>query len=151
MGEPEPKCKGCTLEDFDQRWKILIRNKDFQVNYALNPEVDGHLVIQPRRHVEGISKLCPQEAKDLGLLIRNFCLALQEALNPDKIYVYSFNETPGYHLHFHLKPKSSNVPKDKKGAEFVKWSDEKLKWDQASIEKIMGQIKTAYDRISKSR
>lgn len=109
----DENCKGSNLEDFKhQPWKIFPSfTEDFQVNYALNPEVDGHLVVQPTWHAKSISDLCEEQAKVLGMLTRNYCFALQEALNPDKIYVYSFNEDPDYHLHIHLKPRSRSVPR----------------------------------------
>jgi diadenosine tetraphosphate (Ap4A) HIT family hydrolase len=109
-----------------QEYKIIHEDKEengFILNYAIDPEVDGHLVVQPKFHVEQLSDLCEEQARRLMEIIFASCKALQSLYSPDKIYVYSFNEAKGYHLHVHVKPRSRNI--QVKGPCFVNWKDRK--------------------------
>lgn len=120
------KCKGCSLEELDPYKKIHedTGEEGFLLNYAINPEVDGHLVVQPIFHAGQLCDLNEKQAGRLMKIIWASCKALQTCLSPQKIYVYSFNETKGYHLHFHIKPKIADVPV--RGSCFVNWTDPKL-------------------------
>jgi len=102
------KCKGCTLEELDAYKKIHedAAEEGFLINYAINPEVDGHLVVQPIFHAGQLYDLNERQAERLMKMIWASCKAIQECLSPQRIYVYSFNETKGYHLHFHIIDRS---------------------------------------------
>lgn len=125
--------KGCNfvsrLKKNREGYKIIHGNEttDFIVNYAEEPEVDGHLVIQPRCHIEQIADLCQEQAKELMSWIWKCCKAIQKEYSPKKIYVFSFNEAPDYHLHVHIKPKLQKIPDEVRGPCFVNYQDPSLK------------------------
>lgn len=129
-------CKGCTLEELEEeKYKVIHEDKDengFILNYAINPEVDGHLVVQPKFHAEQLCDLSEEQAKRLMEIIWASCKALQNLYLPNKIYIFSFNEKRSYHLHFHIKPKADIEPK---GPAFVDWTDPKIKTVLDAIEK----------------
>ena len=73
----------------------------------------GWLILSPIKHREKLSELTPEETKGLGGHIRNVEIVLKkywdEQFRNDefwKIYVVSFSESKGYHLHFHLIPRT---------------------------------------------
>jgi len=119
-------CKGCTLEELEN-YKIIHRDKEksgFILNYAMDPEVDGHLVVQPTFHAEQLSDLCEDQAERLMRIIWACCKTLEELFPSSKVYVYSLNEKKDYHFHVHIKPKHENVAV--KGPCFVNWKDPEI-------------------------
>jgi diadenosine tetraphosphate (Ap4A) HIT family hydrolase len=64
----------------------------------------GFLVIKLKRHCEHLAELAPEEAANLGLVIRTTCLALTEVLGSAKVYVFSFGDGVR-HVHFWALPR----------------------------------------------
>jgi diadenosine tetraphosphate (Ap4A) HIT family hydrolase len=148
-------CKGCTIVEILKKKGMsykIFEQKEFIVNYAKEPEVDGHIVIQPAGHAEQLADLCEQQAVKLMQLIWKYCQAVQTVLKPKKIYVYSFNEAKDYHLHFHIKPKAISVPDELAGPCYVNWTDprEEVRVNREHIEKVIKQIKDAMKTSSSS-
>jgi diadenosine tetraphosphate (Ap4A) HIT family hydrolase len=65
------KCKGCSLKELDPYKKIHedAAEKGFLLNYAINPEVDGHLVVQPKFHAGQLYDLNEKQAGRLMKII----------------------------------------------------------------------------------
>lgn len=143
------KCKLCDIQSFlkGQEWKIF-QDDEVIVDYSKHPGVDGHLVVQPKRHVERITQLSPNEWSELSNTLYRYSKAVEKALNKrskggdevDQIYLWCFCVPPYHHLHFHIKPKMKSV--EVKGPEFVNHSDLSRARDEKSIRNIMKEIKT---------
>lgn len=144
-------CKGCTLEDLKgKEYKIIHKDNSkngFLLNYSINPEVDGHLVVQPLFHAEQLFDLCEEQAKRLMELVWASCKAIHSIHFPEKIYVYSFNETEGYHLHIHIKPRLGNV--QVRGACFVDWKDPKKERIKEMEKSSQGIVQIHEEKIIK--
>jgi diadenosine tetraphosphate (Ap4A) HIT family hydrolase len=106
------KVKDYFISDFGRK---------FLLNHSLEPNVVGHLVIQPVEHITQLHEpfvksqdktyLSETDASELISIIRKVsklleeCLALQD-FPSEKIYVCSFNESSDWHLHFHIVPRA---------------------------------------------
>lgn len=119
---------------------------EFVVNYNKDPEVDGHLVVQPKRHVKRITQLCSSEWVKLSKLLYRYSKAVEKALNKiakgkdevERVYLWCFCAPPCEHLHFHIKPKMKSVQKE--GLEFFKYDDPKRHLEKEAIINIMSEI-----------
>lgn len=141
-------CEQCDIRNFlkGQEWKIF-QDDEVIVDYSKEPAVDGHLVVQPKRHVERITQLSPSEWSELSNTVHRYSKAIEKALNErnkgddevDKIYLWCFCAPPHEHLHFHLKPKMKSV--NIVGAKFVDYCDKQRVLDEKSVRNIMEEIK----------
>jgi histidine triad (HIT) family protein len=135
-------CKGCEIEKNVPPDYILELNDLSVVDYCLNPVVQGHLVIQPRRHVEILTDLREDEMADIIRLARKYSNALLLAIDPkpEKIYFCTFSEDPEWHLHFHLIPRDRKIPQKQRGNNIflrkVPTGERRAKTVQLIIERI---------------
>jgi len=93
---------------------VICQDTHWMATHALpSPEVPlrGLLVLQPKRHVEELSELTPQEAIALGPLLRRLSSAMQQALRPERIYACSLGEGIK-HVHFLLLPRGETMPQN---------------------------------------
>jgi diadenosine tetraphosphate (Ap4A) HIT family hydrolase len=141
-------CEQCNIQNFlkGQEWKIFQDDEIF-VNYSKHPQVDGHLVIQPRRHVERITQLSYAEWSRISNTLYRYATAVEKALNDrakendkvDKIYLWCFCASPHDHLHIHIKPKMKSV--QKQGKDFFNYTDPARVSDEEGIRNVMNDIK----------
>jgi len=126
-------CKGCLIENIVPSSELFTpKGKGVVVvNYSMNPEVPGHLVAQPRRHVNKLSELSKEEAKELMEKIRRYAKATEDVIGKrkelghvEKIYVYCLSETEDFHLHFHIKPRFAGIPEEKRGAKYIEYKND---------------------------
>src|SRR5271163_1119664 len=61
----------------------------------------GHLIIEPKRHITDATELTDDEAKSLGLLIRDSIKLLRSALDAEHAYVFRLNDKVA-HFHVHV-------------------------------------------------
>jgi diadenosine tetraphosphate (Ap4A) HIT family hydrolase len=87
----------------------------FLLDHCLQPNVPGHLVLQPIEHVKQLHDisvgLSDNDAKEMILVVKRVSRLLEEVLielncPPERIYICSFNESPEWHLHFHIIPRA---------------------------------------------
>ena len=84
---------------------VIYEDPYWHVGGAVAPAVwPGFLVIKLKRHCEHLADLSPEEAADLGPVMRTTCLALTEVLRTAKIYVCSFGDGVK-HVHFWALPR----------------------------------------------
>ena len=101
-------CRVCELEavelglPFRER---LYLSAGWRVSHAWSG-LPGWLVAVPRRHVEGLGELTPDEAAELGILLRAASVALVDVVGCQRTYVMLFAEQPRFHhLHVHVVPR----------------------------------------------
>jgi diadenosine tetraphosphate (Ap4A) HIT family hydrolase len=76
------------------------------VSHAFDTTLRGWLVLVPRRHVERLDELTPEEAARLGPLLAELTRAVCTVTGCTKTYVASFGEQEGFaHVHFHVVPR----------------------------------------------
>jgi diadenosine tetraphosphate (Ap4A) HIT family hydrolase len=88
----------------------------WQVDHAVPLLLRGWLIVKPKRHVESIAELDPDEAAALGPLLRDTAAAVTAALQPERVYVLSLGESVR-HVHWHVLPRYADMPAD--GVEVV--------------------------------
>jgi diadenosine tetraphosphate (Ap4A) HIT family hydrolase len=80
------------------------------LEHAISPvPLKGWLILKPKRHVEHLGALNPDEAQALGPLIEKVSRAMVNALGPERVYVCSFGEVVK-HVHFYFVPRYANMP-----------------------------------------
>ncbi len=83
----------------------------FVVAHAFNANLEGWLVVLPRRHVLSIDQFDDAEARELGPLLRAVTAALRAATGCEKTYVLLLAESAGFqHVHFHVVPRRADLP-----------------------------------------
>lgn len=117
--EKEDK-RGLKLEDY-----LIWHDDKFLLDHCFEPNVVGHLVLQPVEHFtqfhessEEITKrthmresMSEGDALELISIARKVSTLLEDCLSsqgypPEKIYLCYFNEAPDWHLHFHIIPRA---------------------------------------------
>lgn len=71
--------------------------------------VSGWLTLQPRRCVQGVSKLTEEEALEFGGISRKIARGMEIVLDVPKVYSIAFGESVS-HLHSHFVPRSLEMP-----------------------------------------
>jgi diadenosine tetraphosphate (Ap4A) HIT family hydrolase len=71
--------------------------------------VRGYVVLKPRRHVESLGDLRPDESAAMGEAVQQVHAAIQKALGPERVYVLAFGEGLR-HVHLHLIPRYAGMP-----------------------------------------
>lgn len=91
---------------------FIVETSLWTVNHAIGDTPwRGALVVQPRRHVEALHALTPDELHELPLLLSQLDGAIRIVLHAEKTYVCLFAESVNcQHLHFHLIPRYPDTP-----------------------------------------
>lgn len=69
----------------------------------------GELIVKLRRHAESVADLKVAEAVALGPVLRAAVAAVERVVQPERVYVASFNERVR-HLHFYILPRTAALP-----------------------------------------
>jgi diadenosine tetraphosphate (Ap4A) HIT family hydrolase len=99
---------GCALCDGPTADPDLLReevwsNELWRLTTAQIGEVAGFSYLEPRRHIPSILEIDGPEAETLGSTLAKTTIALKEATNAQRVYVYVFGDGIS-HLHLHLAP-----------------------------------------------
>jgi diadenosine tetraphosphate (Ap4A) HIT family hydrolase len=80
------------------------------LEHAISPvPLKGWLILKPKRHVEHLAALNPDEAQALGPLIVKVSRAMMKALEPERVYLCSIGEVVK-HVHLYFVPRYPNMP-----------------------------------------
>ncbi len=106
------QCPFCAIvagDDPDVR--EVYRNEHVVAFFPTEPAVLGHVLVVPRRHVEDIWGLLPEESTELSTAVLHLSAALRSALLPEGLNVIQSNGEAATqtvpHLHVHLVPRRS--------------------------------------------
>jgi diadenosine tetraphosphate (Ap4A) HIT family hydrolase len=82
----------------------------------------GYLIVEPKRHVEGLQNLTKRESESLGVLITRLSRALTVSEKAEHVYLFLLgHHTP--HLHYHLLPRYANTPREWWGVRLDDWPE----------------------------
>lgn len=88
----------------------------WRVAHSFNSSLPGWLVIVPLRHISSPDQMTNEESDALGRIIRDASVALKRITHCEKTYVMMFAEAEGFsHVHFHLVPRMSDLPAERRG------------------------------------
>jgi diadenosine tetraphosphate (Ap4A) HIT family hydrolase len=88
------------------------------VTHCVGPLGVGTLIVAPKRHVVHVWDLDPEEAEELGPLLRRTAGAIAAVLDPHQVYVSLWSHAdnvPG-HIHFVLQPVEASEDPGRRGA-----------------------------------
>lgn len=90
----------------------IYENIYWVVDHSVSPALlPGYLIIKPKRHCEQLADLTLEETATLGPTLRNTCQAILQALQPAKVYVWSFGDHVK-HVNIHVVPRYPEMPGD---------------------------------------
>ena len=96
-------------------WDCIHRSAHWDVVHSYNTALPGWLVLVPRRHIEALHELTPDEATELGALLRQSSAGLQAVTGCVKTYVMQFAEAAEHpHIHFHVVPRMADQPAERR-------------------------------------
>jgi diadenosine tetraphosphate (Ap4A) HIT family hydrolase len=105
---------------------VIHEDEHWLLAHSVSPVLlRGWLVLVPKRHVEDVGALTPQEAATLGPVTTTAAAALQAALAAERIYVCSLGGEPHLHVHFHFIPRLSGMPRGAWRVLATMWSEER--------------------------
>lgn len=111
-------CVSCAADakhDLPPRERVWLGPR-WRVAHAFGTALPGWLVVLPRRHVLALDELTPDEAADLGPLLRAVTSALRVVTGCEKTYVALFAEAEGFgHVHFHVIPRHAGLDRELRG------------------------------------
>lgn len=88
---------------------VIHETAHWSVDHAIPRWVRGWLIIKPKRHVEHLAELSPDEASELGPLVQAASAAVACVLEPERVYVLSLGEEV-HHVHLHVIPRYGELP-----------------------------------------
>jgi diadenosine tetraphosphate (Ap4A) HIT family hydrolase len=95
----------------------VVATDGWVVAHSFNANLEGWLVVLPRRHVEALDELTAGEAAALGPLLRALTAALRDVTGCAKTYVLLLAEMEGFHhLHVHVVPRHRDLDPKLRGA-----------------------------------
>lgn len=116
--EPCPYCGIVAGWDSPASGPAAILAQDDLVVAWVNPAslggMEGHILVSPRRHVEMIFDLTPEETTAIALAVASASRAVRDVLDPDGVIVIQRNgivaEQTVPHVHFHVIPRRAGTP-----------------------------------------
>jgi diadenosine tetraphosphate (Ap4A) HIT family hydrolase len=106
------------------------------------PATRGHLLIEAKRHIIDPVDLSDDEAKALGVLIRNSIRMLIKGIGAEHAYVFRLNDRVP-HFHVHIVPRFSNTPKEYWGHKITEWPGA-LKLDLSGVKALTKKLKSIF-------
>ena len=106
-GEQPLACNICTQnEDAKALGDSRVwASRDWLLRHDSDPcPIVGWLILQPRRHVQGISGLSSREANEFGSLSHFIAKSMEQVLQAPKVYQVAFGESVD-HMHVHFIPR----------------------------------------------
>ena len=100
----EPDCKICKQNsgEIDLARHVIWENDYWLVRHHSAPyPVVGWLLLQPKRHVQGIAYFSAKEVTEYGFIAQAISASLQIVLNVSKVYTIAFGESVS-HMHQHF-------------------------------------------------
>jgi diadenosine tetraphosphate (Ap4A) HIT family hydrolase len=103
------------------REEILVAGS-WRVAHAFGTSLPGWLVVMPNRHVRALHDLEPDEAAQLGEVLRRVSGALRDVVGSEKAYLVFFAEAEGFeHLHVHVIPRLPSFTAEQRGPNVFKF------------------------------
>lgn len=87
---------------------VVVGTGHWRVEHSVGPLGVGTLIVKPLRHVVHVAELTPEEAGELGPLLRTSAAVVAELLSPEQVYVCLWSHAGGLpgHIHFVVQPVS---------------------------------------------
>lgn len=84
---------------------VIHETEHWWVNHRCDTPYPGYLMLGAKDpDANGLSKLSPDAAAEMGLLLSEMTRALEEVMKPTRIYTGRYGHQPGHTVHFHVIP-----------------------------------------------
>jgi diadenosine tetraphosphate (Ap4A) HIT family hydrolase len=111
FGKKPPSCVFCNPQVLARQ--VLFEDKDVLVVYPYKPVVFGHILILPKRHVERLENLTPEEFLVMGKTIQKVHAHVSQVFKEkDYLILQKNGKLAGQsvpHVHFHYLPRSDKM------------------------------------------
>jgi len=111
-GPPLSGCFLCDAFGHDPSEETLLLVKSDRSGIVVNryPYNTGHIMVAPRKHVDSLSALDPEDLSDLALWLKTAEMILRETYHPDGFNIgINIGSAAGAgladHLHIHIMPR----------------------------------------------
>ncbi len=127
---------------------LIIHETDYFIvaHYLTSEEVpkmyQGHIFIEPKRHITCYSMINNEEASELGVLIQKTGQALKKELSAEHIYMFSIMHLAP-HLHIHMVPRYEGTPEEYWDRKLHEWP-EAPRLDAKGIEELSKKLYKYY-------
>lgn len=84
---------------------VIHETDHWWVNHRCDTQYPGYLMLGAKDPVAGtLSKLSPEAAAEMGVLLSEMTRALEDVMKPLRIYTGRYGHQPGHTVHFHIIP-----------------------------------------------
>ncbi len=102
-----PDCLFCSIIDGKMRGEIVYQDDTVLAFKDIRPEAPVHILIVPRKHIESISSLQPQDVQIVGAIFMTAAKLAKELGIAESGYRVVVNDGADagqsvFHLHYHL-------------------------------------------------
>lgn len=99
-------CRGVRGE-LDAPGGVIYEDALWHLDHIIRPiPMAGWLILKPKRHIESIAAMTPDEARAFGTISSRAAAALERATGVKKVYLGVFGEAKDFaHIHAHLIPR----------------------------------------------
>jgi histidine triad (HIT) family protein len=102
-----PDCLFCSIIDGKMRGEIVYQDDTVLAFKDIRPEAPVHILIVPRKHIESISSLQPQDVQIVGAIFMTAAKLAKELGIAESGYRVVVNNGADagqsvFHLHYHL-------------------------------------------------
>ncbi len=96
----------CVLCDaLDEKYRVVLEDEHSFSIVNREPLIEGHLMVLPKRHVERLGDLTPDESMSISKMLGRLSDVLEHAFpEPNMIALNMGKNTSQDHLHFHIMP-----------------------------------------------
>ena len=106
---------------------VIFEDSLFYASHSMIPQGQtkaylGYLLIEPKRHVEGLQNLNEKESAAIGVLITRLSRALINIEKAEHVYLFVLGHHAP-HLHYHLIPRYPDTPKEYWGMRVDEWPE----------------------------
>src|SRR4051794_7344739 len=102
---------------------VVVSHLPLVTPAGTEPEIYlGRLLVEPRRHVEGLDELMPDEAASLGRFAATASRALRTAGGAEHVYAAVIGDAVK-HTHLHLLPRYPGTPPEYRWVRVDEWPD----------------------------
>lgn len=103
---------------------VIFEDELTYVGHLLPAELSetylGHLIVEPKRHVEGLGRLSDDEASALGRVLNEMSRLLRDVEAAEHVYSWVVGDAVP-HLHIHLVPRFPATPREYWGTRISDW------------------------------
>jgi diadenosine tetraphosphate (Ap4A) HIT family hydrolase len=81
----------------------------------------GHVMVEPKRHVEGLAALTAEEAAAIGQTVSKLAEAMRTSEGVTQVTSFVFGDGSERHLHVHVVPRYPETPEDFHLLRILQW------------------------------